>query len=868
MAHVQATAGIREDVWIPTACDMCYNVCTVRVHRVNGVAVKIEGIPEAPPNYGKVCAKGNAGLMNLYNPNRILKPLLRTNPQKGIGVEPKWRQISWDEAMDLLVERLRAARLKDPRSLVAATFDRCSYFLLRAFMAAFGSPNATNTSAGFFCGNGVHPVAFTLTGSNDVHPDLKFCDYLLIFGSSHGFVAQQNAMGLAREMAQARTRGMKLTVVDPVCSYAASKADEWIPIRPGTDSAFALSLMNVLVNELGLYDTAYLKKYTNSTYLVRPDGHYLRDPKDGSPLVWDGLRGRAGALDAVESMDAALEGNFKLEGVEAKPAFQLFKEHLRSYSPERASEITTIPPETTRRVARELVEAARLGATIRIEGDEFPFRPAAACWYRGISAHKHGMLNGMSVAQINLLIGAVDVPGGLINSAAAGPNWRPKEGPDGLLVPGNPFTNTHLAPVPARKVKQPESLELVELFPVSVYARTMLWLGVLYPEKFGLTYGPQVFIQCRTNLMATSGDPEVMAEALKRVPFMVSFADQHNETTEFADLLLPDAHALERLVPVVFNPYIHYNNAPLPGEEWCFNFQQPVVKPVGQARYWMEVLLEAAERLNILPDLYTAFNAGAHLEGSHRLDPSRKYNWEEISDRWLKSYCGEEHGLEYFGAHGYCKLGKRTAEQSYTRLFHKGRIPLYLEHFIGAGEDVKKFTAEHNIPWDTSDYIPLTEWRPCPAQTESPAEYDLFVVNHKVPFLTLSITSENPWLVELAHHNAKVFPVGINAATGRGKGIAEGDEIEIETPGGKKVRAIARLTEGVHPECLAVSSILGRWVTSNDRARGQGVHFNSLLEYTVDRLDTLSAALDACVKVKVRRVGAPARKEESLRESL
>ncbi|HXK28654.1 MAG TPA: molybdopterin dinucleotide binding domain-containing protein, partial [Candidatus Binatia bacterium] len=137
---------------------------------------------------------------------------------------------------------------------------------------------------------------------------------------------------------------------------------------------------------------------------------------------------------------------------------------------------------------------------------------------------------------------------------------------------------------------------------------------------------------------------------------------------------------------------------------------------------------------------------------------------------------------------------------------------------------------------------------------ESPAEYDLFVVNQKVPFLTLTITGENPWLVELAHRSGKVFNVGMNAATGRGKGIVEGDEIELETPSGKKFRAIARLTEGIHPECLAVPAILGRWVTSNDSARGKGVHFNSLLEYNVDRLDTLSSALDACVKVRVRRV--------------
>ena len=135
MFDTQAAGEIWEDVWVPTACDMCYNVCSIRVHRVNGVAVKIEGIPEAPPNYGKTCAKGNAGLMNLYNANRVTSPFVRTNPQKGIGVDPKWKQISWDEAMILFVEKLRAARLKDPRSLVAATFDRSSYFLLRAFMA-------------------------------------------------------------------------------------------------------------------------------------------------------------------------------------------------------------------------------------------------------------------------------------------------------------------------------------------------------------------------------------------------------------------------------------------------------------------------------------------------------------------------------------------------------------------------------------------------------------------------------------------------------------------------------------------------------------------------------------------------------------
>ncbi|MBI4494729.1 MAG: molybdopterin-dependent oxidoreductase, partial [Chloroflexi bacterium] len=659
-------------------------------------------------------------------------------------------------------------------------------------------------------------------------------------------------MGLTREMAEARMRGMKLVVVDPVCSTAASKADEWIPIRPGTDAALALALMHVLVHELGCYDAAYLRQYTNAPYLVGADGYCLRDRESGKPLVWDARTGRAGAFDAVDPEDAALEGCYRVEGVEARPAFQLFKEHLRAYPPEWAAEITTVPAATLRRVAREFGQAACVGATVRLEGTDLPLRPAAAIWYRGISAHKHAMLSGMSLAQLNLLLGTVDVPGGLLNVTAAGPSWGPAAGPDGLLVSGNPFIGRYMrATMPPQQVQAPDTLELVEMFPLSVYARSMLWLGVLQAEQFGLPYRAEVLIHCRTNMMATAGDPEIMAEALRRIPFIASFATHHDETTQFADLVLPDAHALERLVPIVFNSYLHYADAPLPGEAWGFNCQQPVVQPQGQARYWIEVLLEVADRLGLLGEVYAAFNAAARLEGPYRLDPGQKYTWREIGDRLARSFCGEEHGLQYLLEHGYYKAGPRSARESYPRAFHRARVPLYLEHFLGVGEEVRRFTEEHDIPWDTADYVPLVEWRPCPAYQGSPPEYDLFVVNQKLPFLTFSFTSENPWLIELAERNAKVFPVGINADTARRKGIQEGDEIVLETPGGRKARGIARLAQGIHPECLAVPGILGRQITSNDRLRGRGVHFNGLIEYTLDRLDTLSAALDACVKVKI-----------------
>src|SRR3990167_4115541 len=89
-----AMEKILDDVWIPSVCRVCSNSCGIRVHRRDGVIVKIEGDPENPHNYGRICAKGMANIMSLYDPSRPQVPLVRTNSQKGLGIDPKWRQVS------------------------------------------------------------------------------------------------------------------------------------------------------------------------------------------------------------------------------------------------------------------------------------------------------------------------------------------------------------------------------------------------------------------------------------------------------------------------------------------------------------------------------------------------------------------------------------------------------------------------------------------------------------------------------------------------------------------------------------------------------------------------------------------------------
>src|SRR5574337_914466 len=125
--------------WVKSACKMCLHGCGILVRVKNGVVVKIEGDPTNPDNLGKLCPKGNVGMLRLYDPRRVKAPMVRTNPEKGPGVDPGWKEISWDEAMEIVASKLKPIRESDPRKLLVASGDFQRIFNW-AWPAAFGSP--------------------------------------------------------------------------------------------------------------------------------------------------------------------------------------------------------------------------------------------------------------------------------------------------------------------------------------------------------------------------------------------------------------------------------------------------------------------------------------------------------------------------------------------------------------------------------------------------------------------------------------------------------------------------------------------------------------------------------------------------------
>ena len=110
----EITAKGGEVQWLASACGLCYAQCSILAKVKDGVIVKIEGNPDSPIGSGRLCPKGVAGIMTHYDPNRVNTPLMRTNPVKGLGVDPKWKTISWEEANEIILGKLRAIQKAVP----------------------------------------------------------------------------------------------------------------------------------------------------------------------------------------------------------------------------------------------------------------------------------------------------------------------------------------------------------------------------------------------------------------------------------------------------------------------------------------------------------------------------------------------------------------------------------------------------------------------------------------------------------------------------------------------------------------------------------------------------------------------------------
>ncbi len=833
--------SLKPGKWIRTTCKMCLHSCGSIIHVTDdGIINKIEGDPTNPSNNGKLCPKGNSAIMRHYDPNRFKQPLKRTNPEKGAGVDPMWEPISWEEALDTVARELKKSIDEDPRKLLPSLEDFQKMNVWN-WPLAFGNQNSFQ-SGGTMCGGAYHPVKGIVHSAFAVANDVKHCNYWINDGTGDGFSSHLHAAAQSNWVAKARIeRGMRCVTIEPRLSISAAKSEEWIPIRPATDRHFALGLCHVMVEE-GLCDYKFLRKDTNAPYLVGEDGLFVRDA-DNTIYVWDSVENKGKLWNDPSIQRLALEGTFEVNGKTCKPAFQRFRDILDECSPEEMEKVTTVPADTTRRIAREFAAAATIGATIDIDGRTLPLRPAGYNYYRGAQGHKHGFQTNHAFKMVNFMVGNIDAPGGLMG-VTLDDQWVDRShvapGENGMLEP-NPH---QLGPLPPFAYP-PTTYHLLNYFPVGLHPPHLNLEVFLNPEKYGVDFQPDVMMICHSNpLWAIQGPRHKWLEFMKSMRFIAVCDIIPTETTQWADIILPSHDALESWNMTMIEP---------PHTEgMCL--RQPVTEPLYDTKSEEDIFSELSERMGILDGYNAVINivSGFEHKPELMLEPDKKYTDKEIARR--KGLLWNDKDIDWYMEHGHAVTERRS--DKWYRPWEGMRLHFYIEMMVTERDKLKALMEEHDVPfrheWGWDDYRPLPTTVLDPVH-EEPPEYGLYAIFYKDIQMNFGENLSIPWIKDIVYRDPVHIALILNPKTAVAEGLQERDIVKVESPYGFLYGRIGT-SEGMHPDTLGVSNALSRTKTSHKGVPHAGGHFNDLLPYDLGNTDAVTGQPETVCKIKLTKL--------------
>ncbi len=708
---------------IASACWQCVSRCSITAFTKGDRLVKIEGNPKSLRNEGKVCAKGQAGISQMYNPDRLLYPLKRMG-KRGSG---KWERISWEEALNLLVEggEIEGSKVKGLRTLrEEGTPEKFLFHYGRMvgtdyiiniyhFLRAYGSSSIGNHDS--IC-NRAGSIAYMLTG--DVSPSKRFDDAEIILNFGRSLLdAGIDHIPIIRRVAKMRERGVKIYTFDVRLSNTAAKSDKWIPVKPGTDLAVILALSHVLLRE-GLYNKEEIEEVANVT---------------------------------VEDLHA----------------------HLARYNPKWAEEISGVPSTLLEEIAIEYGQAQ-----------------AGACTsFRGAFMHFNGVQAQRAIYMLDVIAGNI----GREVWRGGRPSWnypfpRP-ERPDARLPIFNGDDGQFAVPDGS----------------ISHQILTQIKKGKGRPEVYMVYCHNPVYANgnCNENI-------EVYKDT-ENIPFLVAVDVGLSETTELADLVLPDASFLER--------WTAEGKGTADGIPEYY-IRQPVHAPLGESRNFVDVACEIGNRLN----LNLGFNS---------------------AEEFIQAACNATSGLKEAGGFEYMKEHGIWHDHSVQpQMVKRGKVNLFSQRLQDSG------------------FSGLPGWISHPDHPDL-AEDELILTTFKVNVHTHSRTQNCKWLMEIYHEN----PAWINAQTAERLGIEDDDWIKLKSSIGELVTK-ARVTQGVHPNAISISHHLGHWAfgefasgkesaisTNNDSDtelvswEDHGMHLNKIIPNYGDPISGAQCWNDTVVKL-------------------
>jgi len=861
-----------------TTCYMCACRCGIKVHLKNGKVRYIEGNRDHPVNRGVLCAKGSAGIMQHYSPARLRKPLLRVGA-RGAGT---FKEIDWDEALDIAAGWLSSIRKSDPRKLAFFTGRDQSQALTGWWASQFGTPNYA-AHGGFCSVNMAAGGIYTIGGSfwEFGQPDWNRTRYFLMFGVAEDHDSNPIKTGLAK----VKENGAKFVSVNPIRTGYSAIADEWIGITPGSDGLFVLAIIHELL-KAGKVDIDSLVRYSNAPWLViqapgaADDGLFARN-EDGEPLVWD--RREARARSAYDTSAApALKGEVSLpDGKRAVPVFELLAKRYLSeaYSPETVAQRCGISSDRIRRIAAELAHAA-FEEEVVVEQpwtdwagrrhERMIGRPVSIHAMRGISAHSNGFHTCRAIHLLQVLLGSVDTPGGFRfkppfprpappapkpagkfadlapETGLKGPPLGFPTGPEDLLVDG--------AGQPVRIDKAFSWDNPLSAHGLMHTVITNAWKGDPYPIDTLFMYMANMAWNSAMNTaetirMLTDKDS---ATGEYRIPRIIYSDAYFSEMVPYADLVLPDTTYLERwdCISMLDRPISE------PGGP-ADSIRQPVVAPDRDVRPFQDVVIDLGARIGLpgfvdesgapkYPGRYPDYIInherkpgfgslmgwrGADGSGVGKGQPNPKQ-----LDAYIENGCFWQGHIPEEGA--YFKHANRTYLEYATDLGFLDRpapiiFQLYseeLQRFRLAAQGHGNVTPPESKRKRVETFFdPLPFWYPT-FEDEEADDYPLHAVTQRPMAMYHSWGSQNAWLRQI-HGSNRLY---VARETAKRHGITDDDWVWVESRHAR-IKAQVRLMKGLNPDTVwtwnAIGKRRGAWnLNKNAEEATKGFLLNHLID--------------------------------------
>lgn len=768
-------AAASAETWVASGCNGCVGWCPLTVKVVEGKAVKIAGNPNSKWTRGKLCPRGSLNLQILYDPDRVKKPLKRTNPNKGRNEDPKWVEISWEEAINTVADRMGQLRDKGAPEKVALFRGRYTTLdadlLYGRLMKAYGSPNTISHSA--LCsetdksGNWYARGEYAYTSY-----DLEDANYILAFGTPF-LESNRPTTGLLAAWPQGR-RGRairpKTVVVDPRYSVTAARADEWLPINPGTDGALALGIAHEILTA-GLWDRKF-----------------VGDFKDTAKKFVTGQ-----AVDEVDWVDASSTGLVKW--------WNLF---LKDFTPEMASAKTGIPANTIKKIAREFA-ITKPAITVRGRG--------AGAW------PGNGTYNIYAIYALNGLVGSVEVKGG----ATHYPSVKFSDEPI-------PLTQDDAAKAGTKKPRIDE--KGTKKFPyadvITNNAADNILKDYPYPIEMAIAYW--------NNWTFSAPGSKRWEEVLKKIPFVVHHTTHISEWSMYSDIILPAKTYMEKWSA----------GSPAGGASiWSgATLFQPVVTPLYDAKSEVELALALGKKLG---EKYASINESFEGIGGKYGDTAEGYTrartealWKGLSGGWDEF---KEKGTVNVGPHKFTWEFK-TPSKKFE--FFSGNLKKLFEDKKVTDADLDTYYIKAR-----GDLVFVPHYQE-PIFIGDAAQYPLVLISYKNQLNQEGRSANTPWAQEM--YLSPLYGAGwtnlaeINSATARALGIADGDSVYVESQVGQ-IRATAKLSEGIHPNVVAMCYGQGHWAYGR-HARGVGANPNEITGVMYEHITGMSAYFNTRVKVQ------------------